>query len=153
MLFCLGSMTTSSTVGSPSLKTSYPKAFIMVQTTAIHRPFHLQLLLRKVSSGQVINFEFVEYIHGQQTLHQQNLMSLGAETELPEICNEKDVTIAVLEGQGNLEDYSPRNRTVYLYSSADVLHAADINRPYFSAQSLRTQFRFTRKSLGNYVVT
>ncbi len=75
---------------------------MMVQTTAIHRPFHLQLLLFNPASEQVINFEIVEYTHGQQTLYQQNLMSLGAETELPEICEEKDVTIAVLEGQGNL---------------------------------------------------
>jgi mannose-6-phosphate isomerase-like protein (cupin superfamily) len=29
-------------------------------------------------------------------------MSLGAETQLPEICEEKDVTIAVLEGHGTL---------------------------------------------------
>lgn len=45
----------------------------MAQTTAMHRSSHLQ-----------------------------NLMSLGADTELPELCDEKDVTIAVLEGCGNL---------------------------------------------------
>ena len=69
----------------------------MVQITAIQRPFPLQLLPLNASSGQVINFEFVEYTHGQQTLYQQNLMSLRAETQLPEICDEKDVTIAVLD--------------------------------------------------------
>ncbi len=75
---------------------------MMVQTTAIDRPFHLQLLLFNPASEQVINFEIVEYTHGQQTLYQQNLMSLGAKTELLEICDEKDVTIAVLEGYGSL---------------------------------------------------
>ncbi len=74
----------------------------MVQTTAIDRPFYLQLLPPSVASGQAINFEIVEYTSGQQTLYQQNLMSLGAETQLPEICDDKDVTIAVLEGQGKL---------------------------------------------------
>lgn len=43
---------------------------------------------------------YVEYTHRQQILYQ--LISLGAETQLPEICDDKDVTIAVLEGQGNL---------------------------------------------------
>ena len=73
----------------------------MVQTTVSDRPFNLQLLPSSVASGQVINFEIVEYTQGQQTLYQQ-LMSLGAETQLPEICDDKDVTIAVLEGQGSL---------------------------------------------------
>lgn len=73
----------------------------MVQTTNVHRAFHLQLLPLKAASGQVINFEIVEYTHGTQTLYQQNLMSLGAETELPEICD-GTVTIAVLEGEGSL---------------------------------------------------
>lgn len=33
----------------------------------------------------------------------QNLMTLGADTELSEICDQKDVTIAVLEGEGQLK--------------------------------------------------
>ncbi len=72
----------------------------MVQTTAINRSLNLQLLPSSDASGQVINSEIVEYNHGQQTLYQ--LMSLGAETQLPEICEDKDVTIAILEGQGSL---------------------------------------------------
>jgi mannose-6-phosphate isomerase-like protein (cupin superfamily) len=74
----------------------------VVQTTAIHRPFHLQLLPLHAMSQQVINVEIVEYTHGQKTLYQQNLMSLGADTNLPNICDDKDVTIAILEGNGSL---------------------------------------------------
>ena len=74
----------------------------MAQTTAMHRSFHLQLLPLKAAAQQLINFEIVEYTHAHQTLFQQNLMSLGADIELPELCNEKDVTITVLEGCGNL---------------------------------------------------
>lgn len=53
-------------------------------------------------SGKLLDAHLahVEYTHGQQILYQ--LMSLGAETQLPEICDDKDVTIAVLEGQGSL---------------------------------------------------
>jgi mannose-6-phosphate isomerase-like protein (cupin superfamily) len=74
----------------------------MVQTTAIHRPFHLQLLPLHAISQQVINVEIVEYTHGQKMLYQQNLMSLGADTNLPNMCDDKDVTIAILEGNGSL---------------------------------------------------
>ena len=74
----------------------------MVETTAMHRSFHLQLLPLKAVEQQVIKLEIVEYTHGHQTLYQQNLMSLGAEAELPEIYDEKDVTIAVLQGHGSL---------------------------------------------------
>ncbi|MBW4693427.1 MAG: cupin domain-containing protein [Lyngbya sp. HA4199-MV5] len=74
----------------------------MVQTTVMHRSFHLQLLPMKAAAQQVINVEVVEYTHGQQILYQQSLMSLGADTALPELCDEKDVTIAILEGCGNL---------------------------------------------------
>lgn len=53
-------------------------------------------------SGKLLggHLAHVEYSHGQQILYQ--LISLGAETQLPEICDDKDVTITVLEGQGNL---------------------------------------------------
>lgn len=74
----------------------------MVQTTAIHRSFHLQLLPLKADTQQVINVELVEYTHGQKTLYQQNLMSLGAGAQLPEVCDRKDVTIAILQGNGSL---------------------------------------------------
>lgn len=43
---------------------------------------------------------YVEYTHQQQILDQ--LISLGTEIQLPEICDDKDVTITVSEGQGNL---------------------------------------------------
>jgi len=75
----------------------------MVQTTAIHQPFHLRLLPMPAASQRILNVEILEYMHGQQTLYQQNLISLGADTELPEISDEKDITIAVLEGEGNLK--------------------------------------------------
>jgi mannose-6-phosphate isomerase-like protein (cupin superfamily) len=74
----------------------------MVQTTAVHRPFHLQLLPLHAISQQVINVEIVEYTHGQKMLYQQNLMSLGTNTDLLDICDDKDVTIAILEGDGSL---------------------------------------------------
>jgi len=97
----------------------------MVQITAIHRPFHLQLLPLNASSGQVINFEIVEYTSGQQTLYQQNLMSLGAETQLPEICEEKDVTIAVLEGHGTLtlnQEIVPLEPGRFIFIPAQMSH-------------------------------
>lgn len=97
----------------------------MVQTTAIHQPFHLQLLPLNAASQQVINVEIVEYTHGQQTLYQQNLMSLGAETELPEICDGKDVTIAVLEGQGSLtlnEEIIPLEPGRFIFIPAQIPH-------------------------------
>lgn len=49
----------------------------MVETTAMHRSFHLQLLPLKAAEQQVIKLEIVEYTHGHQTLYQQNLMSEG----------------------------------------------------------------------------
>ena len=97
----------------------------MVQITAIHRPFHLQLLPLNAASGQVINFEIVEYTSGQQTLYQQNLMSLGAETQLPEICEEKDVTIAVLEGHGTLtlnQEIVPLEPGRFIFIPAQMSH-------------------------------
>jgi mannose-6-phosphate isomerase-like protein (cupin superfamily) len=97
----------------------------MVQTTAMHRSFHLQLLPLKAADQQVINFEIVEYMHGQQTLYQQNLMSLGANTELPEICDEKDVTIAVLEGHGTLtlnEEVIPLEPGRFIFIPAQMPH-------------------------------
>ena len=96
-----------------------------MQTTAMHRSFHLQLLPIKAAAQQVINFEIVEYAHRQQTLYQQNLMSLGAETELPEICDEKDVTIAVLEGHGNLtlnQQNIPLEPGQFIFIPAQMAH-------------------------------
>lgn len=51
---------------------------------------------------QVINAEAVAYKHEQQPVFQQTLMSLSADTVLPDLCDEKDVTIAILEGCGSL---------------------------------------------------
>jgi mannose-6-phosphate isomerase-like protein (cupin superfamily) len=96
----------------------------MVQTTAIARPFHLQLLPPSVASGQVINCEIVEYTSGQQTLY-QHLMSLGAETQLPEICDNKDVTIAVLEGHGKLtlnQEIIPLEPGRFIFIPAQMSH-------------------------------
>ena len=91
----------------------------------MHGAFHLQLLALKAAEQQVINFEIVEYTHGHQTLYQQNLMSLGAETELPEICDEKDVTIAVLEGHGNLtlnQEIIPLEPGRFIFIPAQMPH-------------------------------
>lgn len=74
----------------------------MVQAMNMHRAFHLQLLPIEASPHQAINLEIVQHSYGQQTLYEQNLISLGAEVELPEICDAKDVTLTVLEGQGSL---------------------------------------------------
>lgn len=96
-----------------------------MQTTAMHRSFHLQLLPLQAAAQQVINFEIVEYTHSHQTLYQQNLMSLGADTELPEICDEKDVTIAVLEGQGSLtlnEEMIPLEPGRFIFIPAQMPH-------------------------------
>lgn len=46
--------------------------------------------------------EIAEHTHGQQTLYQQNLVSLGADAILPEIYDAKDGTITILEGEGSL---------------------------------------------------
>lgn len=94
----------------------------MVQTTAIHRPFHL--LPSSVASGQVINCEIVEYTSGQQTLY-QHLMRLDAETQLLEICDDKDVTISVLEGQGNLtlnQEIIPLEPGRFIFIPAPMSH-------------------------------
>ena len=98
---------------------------MMVQTTAIARPFHLQLLLFNPAPEQVINFEIVEYSHGQQTLYQQNLKSLGAKTELLKICDAKDVTIAVLEGYGSLtlnQEIVPLEPGRFIFIPAQMSH-------------------------------
>lgn len=73
----------------------------MVQAMNMHRAFHLQLLPIEASPHQAINLEIVQHSYGQKALYQQNLMILGAEVELPAICDE-DVTLTVLEGQGSL---------------------------------------------------
>lgn len=73
----------------------------MVQAMNMHRAFHLQLLPMEVLPRQVFNLEILQHSYGQQTLYQQ-LMSLGANVELPEICDATDVTLTVLEGEGTL---------------------------------------------------
>lgn len=91
----------------------------------MHRSFHLQLLPLKAAEQQVINLEIVEYTHGHQTLYQQNLMSLGAEAELPEICDEKDVTIAVLQGHGSLtlnQEIIPLEPGRFIFIPAQMPH-------------------------------
>lgn len=96
----------------------------MVQTTAM-QSFHLQLLPLKAADQQVSNFEIVEYTHGHQTLYQQNLMSLGTETKLPEICDDLDVTIAILEGQGSLtlnEEIIPLEPGRFIFIPAQMPH-------------------------------
>lgn len=97
----------------------------MVQTTTIHRPFHLQLLPLNAAAQQAINFEIVEYTHAHQTLYQQNLMSLGAETQLPQICDHLDVTIAILEGHGSLtlaEEIIPLEPGRLIFIPAQIPH-------------------------------
>lgn len=75
----------------------------MVQTTAIHQPFHLRLLPIQAASQRTVNVEILAYAYEQQTLYQQKLVNLGADTELLEIADEQDITIAVLEGEGYLK--------------------------------------------------
>lgn len=97
----------------------------MAQTTAMHRSFHLQLLPIKAANQQVINVELVEYVHEQQTLYQQNLMSLGASTELSAVFDNKDVTIAILEGYGNLilnEESVPLEPGRFIFIPAELPH-------------------------------
>ncbi|MCY7274309.1 MAG: cupin domain-containing protein [Phormidesmis sp. CAN_BIN44] len=74
----------------------------MAQAADIRRPFHLQLLPMQSQPHQILNVEIVQHGDGDQALYQQNLMSLGADVQLPEICDAKDITIAVLEGNGSL---------------------------------------------------
>ncbi|GAP94743.1 cupin domain-containing protein [Leptolyngbya sp. NIES-2104] len=69
-----------------------------MQASTIRRSFHLQLLPIEIQAHQVLNVEIVQHSDG----YQQNLMSLGAEVQLPELCEAQDVSIAVLEGTGNL---------------------------------------------------
>lgn len=97
----------------------------MAHIADLNRAFHLQLLPIKASPQRAINFEIVEYSYGQHMLLQQNLMSLGAETELPEICDAKDVTIAVLEGQGSLllnEEVIPLEPGRFVFIPAEMPH-------------------------------
>lgn len=43
---------------------------------------HLQLLPLNTAFQQAINLDIIEYTHGLQTPYQQNLMSLGRQTEI-----------------------------------------------------------------------
>ena len=97
----------------------------MVQTTAIHQPFHFQLLPLNAAFQQAINLEIIECTHGEQALHEQNLMSLGTETELPEICDDIDVTLTILEGQGSLtlnEEIIPLEPGRFIFIPAQMPH-------------------------------
>ncbi|NJR48450.1 MAG: cupin domain-containing protein [Leptolyngbyaceae cyanobacterium CSU_1_3] len=74
----------------------------MVQFADMRRSFHLQLLPIQIQPRQVLNVEIVQHSYGEQAIYQQNIMSLGTDVQMPEICDAQDVTIAVLEGNGNL---------------------------------------------------
>lgn len=74
----------------------------MVQTSDMRRSFHLQLLPIQVQPHQVLNVEIIQHGYGDQVIYQQNMMSLGADVQLLEVCDAQDVTIAVLEGWGDL---------------------------------------------------
>lgn len=74
----------------------------MVQASNVRRSFHLQLLPIQIEPHQVLNVEIVQHGYGDRAIYQQNMMSLGADVQLPEICDAQDVTIAVLEGNGTL---------------------------------------------------
>ncbi|KAM3110378.1 cupin domain-containing protein [Phormidesmis sp. 146-33] len=73
-----------------------------MQASDMRRSFHLRLLPIQIQPHQVLNVEIIQQGYGDQAIYQQNMMSLGADVELPEICDAQDVTIAVLEGNGNL---------------------------------------------------
>ncbi len=72
-------------------------------TQAMDMQCHFHGLLRPIEAvPQGVVMEPVRHSSCQSTSDQQNLISLQAEVELPELCEPKDVTITVLEGQGSL---------------------------------------------------
>ncbi|MEB3337591.1 MAG: cupin domain-containing protein [Leptolyngbyaceae bacterium] len=98
----------------------------MVQTTAIHRPFHGQQLPLHAASQSVINVETVAFAPDLQTLYPQNLMSLEADTELLGSSEGEDITLAVLEGQGSLilnEEVIPLEPGRLIFIPAQMPHA------------------------------
>jgi mannose-6-phosphate isomerase-like protein (cupin superfamily) len=92
----------------------------MVPATAIYPPFHLQ----RLPLNAAMNVS-TEYIHGQHSPYQQHLMSLSAEAKLPETYDDKDVTIAILEGQGSLtltEEIIPLEPGRFVFIPAHMPH-------------------------------
>jgi mannose-6-phosphate isomerase-like protein (cupin superfamily) len=75
---------------------------VMVQAADMHRPFHLQLLPMGAMPDRVTNLEIVQHAVGDRTLSQQNLLSLSEGVKLPDICDERDLTIAIFSGTGHL---------------------------------------------------
>jgi hypothetical protein len=73
----------------------------MMQAATVRRSFHLQLLPIQVLLQQVLDVEIVQHRDGAG-MYQQNLMSLGAEVQRLENCDLQDVSIAILEGSGDL---------------------------------------------------
>lgn len=75
----------------------------MARTINVHRDFYRSLLPLKVELDRVVNPEPVlQYFNCQPALGQQNLIELRADLELPELCDSKDVAIAILAGRGSL---------------------------------------------------
>jgi mannose-6-phosphate isomerase class I len=71
-------------------------------TQAMDLQCHLHKLLRPIKTvTQGVVMELARHSSYRSTSDQQK-MSLRAEVELPELCDPKDVTITVLEGQGSL---------------------------------------------------
>ncbi|MGV0023439.1 cupin domain-containing protein [Phormidesmis priestleyi] len=73
-----------------------------MQASDMRRSFHLQLSPIQIQPHQVLNVEIVQHGYGDQAIYQQSMMSLGADVQLPEICDAQAVTIAVLKGNGDL---------------------------------------------------
>lgn len=97
----------------------------MAQAADLRRPFHLQLLPMQSQPNQVLNVEIVQHGDGDRALYQQNLMSLGSDVQLPEICDAKDITIAILEGTGNLiiqEETVMLEPGVFVFIPANISH-------------------------------
>lgn len=74
----------------------------MTQAINGHCHFHAPLRSIEVVPHGGVNLEPVQHSDGQLTLERPTLTSLGAEVELPEVCDSKDVAIVVLEGKGHL---------------------------------------------------
>ena len=73
---------------------------VMIQTATMCRTFYVDLLAGW--PDRVINRESVHNTVGDRTLSQQNLLRLSPGFDLPDICEERDVTIAILAGTGQL---------------------------------------------------
>lgn len=107
-----------------------------MQASTIRRSFHLQLLPIEIQPHQVLNVEIVQHSDGARSIYQQNLMSLGAEVQLPEVCDAQDVSIAVLEGTGNLlinDEQIPLEPGMFVFIPAKTHHTlrADTKLVFF----------------------